>query len=213
MNDTAAKVFGYGCLGLALLCAGHDVWQTNKINGALTKLGLSLDGITERTQVEIDNAVVRKAVADAAETEATRVVKYVSDDVKRQIASDMHAEVSAAVDQAYISVKDAVKESLEKEVGRIGTIGTGKIKREIIEEAKRELKNKLERELDRFLDDAKGDIDDKVDELKDTAQEKIDELVDETEKKLDDLFDKQDREVQTSLRIHSSIARSVEGMR
>ena len=204
--EISRKEIGFIALGVASAIAiGHDVWQSARTREALDRVGLSVNDLLKRTDVEVDEAIVRSTLEAAARSEATKMMKAVKDEIKTAVTSDMHKEAQEAINQLYYPMKGEMESEMKRQIKAISPIEVDKLKRAMIEEGKTEARRKVDSELDDAIDDAKRTIDDAVDDVKDELKEKADDLKSEYDEKLESLFDSFGDQLKMMQRVSSSL--------
>lgn len=191
-------VFAFAILGGAVAAIVHDIYQTNRVNTALRKLGTSVNDILDRTDVEINDSLIRHAVEKAAKEEASKMVKAAGDEVKVTIVAEMTNQIKNAISALYFNMQSETEAEMKRQIKTIGPIELDKLKRIIIEEAKAEAKRK-----------ADGEIQDAIDAAKDTLDDAVLDLKVSYEKKLDDLFENFGDQLKTMKRVTDSLNKTI----
>ncbi len=176
MKYNTDDVFAFAILGTAIAAVVHDFYQTNKVNTALRKLGMTLNDVLERTDVEINDSLIRHAVEKAAKEEAVKMVKTAGDEVKVTIVAEMTEQIKNAISSLYFNMRSETEAEMKRQIKSFGPIEMDKLKRLIVEEAKTEARRKAETDIQSAIDAAKDTLDDAVSDLKDSYQEKLDDM-------------------------------------
>lgn len=106
-------------IGLGLFGLGWAIHANKQSADMARKLGMSINDISMSTPVQIKEAVVNKAIEQAANREAYRVARDVSSDLGKKIRSDMDSMIRKDVDSVYDSMKDKVEEHVTELVSDI----------------------------------------------------------------------------------------------
>lgn len=204
--EITRKEIGSIAVGIAAAFAiVHDIYQSIKVDKALDRVGLSVSDLIKRTDVEVDEAVVRSTLESAAKNEANRMMRVVKDDIKTTVAADMHKEAESAIHELYFPMKSEMESEMRRQIKSISPIEVDKLKRAIIEESKEAARSKVNSELDDAIDDAKRKIDDAVDEAKEELDDKAKELKETYDEKLEEMFDSFGDQLKTMKRVTNTL--------
>lgn len=183
MNKSDLGLLVGGASALTLSAAGL-IYSLFKVNGVAKKLDKSMSDISEKTEVEIREDIIEAAVRNAAEAEAERRVKEAASKAIKDISDDMSKQIGDAVNLEYGDLHEKVKARIEEKVNRLGAVEIRSIKRQIVDEAKR---------------DAKEEFSDALDEVKENAKEKF-------ENDLNDILERYNNQIKDVSRIYGSVA-------
>ena len=153
-----------------------------KLDDIAKKLDKAIDNIAESTDVEISEAIVKKAVDAAVEKEANRQVSTTTKVAIAEIKAEMCGNIRREINGAYSDIKEQVNKEVMKQVGELDIHD---IRRDIIDGSKRDIKDKLDSEIKdatNRIDDARREAEKKFDEIVDDAEEKIDDAVEDLKK-------------------------------
>lgn len=134
------------CVGIG--CLIFSGMKERKIASMADKLGTTIDNLSAATSVDISDKVIEKAVSDAVNREVGSKIDDAASKAVDNVRNDILSQVKKAVDKAYDSVEDGVKEELTK---KVGDVSIERIRREVVEEAKKEAKAKFSNDLDDIL--------------------------------------------------------------
>ena len=159
-----------------------------RINRFAAKIEKSMEDIIGSTNVEVSDAIVKKAVDEAVSREAKKQVENCMSSAARlavaTYTNDISSRVRKAVDDSSYDLKRDVKDEITRQVK---LIDIDQIKREIVSKAKDEAYDKFSEKLDEFLDDAEDKftdkLDDKLDDLEDRFNDQISDIIDDLEEK------------------------------
>lgn len=208
LNNTTIGAIAFGCAGVAAgivsLFVAHDAKKKSEegkqeLTKVANKLGKTIEDLTDGTEVEISDSIVKKAVDEAVKREANEQVKAATQRAIIEVKLDISSRIKEEVDNAYSDLRAKVQEELDRQVSDLD-IRT--IKKEIVEQASRKAKyefdDKLKEVLDR-LDDKEDELDDRVKEIEDDYKGKLDD-------KMDDILDRLNSQIKDAKRIYSSVA-------
>ena len=196
------KDMTYVLIGLGSAAFAYCLYQVDKfttarkkmekaeerVNKFASKLEKSMDDIIGSTNVEVSDAIVKKAVDEAVKREASRQVEGCMNSAARNAVAiyntDISTKVRKAVDDASYNLKRDVRDEINRQVK---SIDIDSIRREIVSKAKDEAYDAFREKLDEFLDDAEDKFTDKLDDKLDDLDEKFDDKIGDI---LDDLEEK-----------------------
>lgn len=208
INNTTLGTIIFGCAGFAtgigaMVMASNARKESEKgkeeLVNVANKLGKSIEDLKENTEVEISDAIVKKAVDEAVKREANEQVKEATKRAIFEIKMDISSRIKEEIDNAYSDLKGKVQEEMEKQVADVD-IRT--IKKEIVETATRKAKYEFDdklREVLNRLEDKEDDLDDKIGDIEEEYKKKLDE-------KMEDILERLNSQIKDTKRIYSSVA-------
>ena len=106
------KLFGIMCVGsftaiMALLI--NSSYKENTVKELTKKLDMSVQDLSNATNVDISDKLVEEAVQLAVEREAEQRVRLETQRAVNDVKNDIHKQVEKSVKNAYDSIKDDVK--------------------------------------------------------------------------------------------------------
>lgn len=145
---------GMGIFGLALglLATGYAVYQTNKLSKTTSKLDMSIADVESKTQIDIDQSIVDKALQNAVDKKVERAASEAVAAVKSDFHQTIYSAVKKEVDEQYTRISDEVGEKVTKE---IEGITKEKISNSIQTRLQPELKKYGENKIDQMVADVR----------------------------------------------------------
>ena len=208
LNNTTIGAIGVGIAGVTTgiisLVTAHNAKKKAEegkveLTKVANKLGRTIEDLTDGTDVEISDAIIKKAVDEAVKREANEQVKAATQRAIIEVKLDISSRIKQEIDNVYSDLRANVKEELDKQVADVD-IRT--IKKEVVEQATRKAKyefdDKLKEVLDR-LDDKEDELDDRIKEIEDEYKDKLDD-------KFDDILQRMNDQIKDVKRIYSSVA-------
>lgn len=146
-RETRNRYLMYAAAGIASICAIYCAVKLKKnakdMRGAIAR-------INAMTSVDVPQAIIDDAVANAANAQISRAVSSSVRRVESIVADETRKRVREAVEDNYDKIGGAVVTTLKKEVARISAEGLAE---EVRKAAKKELMNKLENKFDDVVED------------------------------------------------------------
>lgn len=142
---------GIGALVLGGIAAiGYAVYNTNKLSKTSEKLDMTLDDISKKTNIDVEQSIVDKAIERAVDR---RVASATNEAVKR-IREDIHSSISNTVkkevEAQYKLVSDEVSEKISSQVAAIDEYA---FKEKVMRKAEDKIIKKFDGSLDGLLGD------------------------------------------------------------
>lgn len=141
-------VIGLGGIILGSAGIGYAFGTHNKMAKVSKTLDCSIDDLANNTNVDIPEAMVKRAVERAVESEAQRAVTRATHMAVQEIKTDIHKQVTAAVEKEYDRIKDSVLREITDEASKINI---DRVRTEVENEAKRKALEKFDVSLDGIL--------------------------------------------------------------
>ena len=107
-----------GIIGLVIgaIGTGYGIWREKKSNDLAKKLDTTLSSLESRTNVDISQDVIDKAVKNAVERHANACVKKVAQETADLIRDDMDSMIRKDVDRVYNELKSKVDKRVDEEI-------------------------------------------------------------------------------------------------
>lgn len=173
----AGAIFGVASLIFCAITATKANKDSKKVDDTLNDITKKFDGavtnIKNSTEVEISEKLIEKAVTEAVNEQAEKKVAAAIIRVVDDTEKDMRRQVSHEVNGVYKDIKGSVVKEVNRQVGEINIRD---IRREAIDDAKREAKEQFTDALDEIKDDYSDWLKEAVEDLKEKAEDDIDEL-------------------------------------
>lgn len=141
-------MIGLGGIILGSAGIGYAFGTNNKMAKVSKTLDCSIDDLANNTNVDIPEAMVKRAVERAVESEAQRAVTRATHMAVQEIKTDIHKQVTAAVEKEYDRIKDSVLREITDEASKINI---DRVRTEVENEAKRKALEKFDISLDGIL--------------------------------------------------------------
>lgn len=141
-------MIGLGGIILGSIGIGYAFGTHNKMAKVSKTLDCSIDDLANNTNVDIPEAMVKRAVERAVESEAQRAVTRATYMAVQEIKTDIHKQVTAAVEKEYDRIKDSVLREITDEASKINI---DRVRTEVENEAKRKALEKFDVSLDGIL--------------------------------------------------------------
>lgn len=141
-------MIGLGGLVLGSAGIGYAFGTHNKMAKVSKTLDCSIDDLAKNTNVDIPEAMVKRAVERAVESEAARAVTRATHMAVQEIKADIHKQVTAAVEKEYDRIKDSVLREITDEASKISV---DRVRAEVESEAKKKALEKFDVSLDGIL--------------------------------------------------------------
>ena len=110
-----------GIIGLVIgaIGTGYGIWREKRSNDLAKKLDTTLSSLESKTNVDISQDVIDKAVKNAVERHANACVKKVAQETADLIRDDMDSMIRKDVDRVYNDLKESVQERVSEEIASI----------------------------------------------------------------------------------------------
>jgi hypothetical protein len=139
---------GVGGLAAGLIAIGYAIGTHSKMARVSKTLDCSIDDLAKNTNVDIPEAMVKRAVERAVESEAARAVTRATHMAVQEIKADIHKQVTTAVEKEYDRIKDSVLREITDEASKISV---DRVRAEVESEAKKKALEKFDVSLDGIL--------------------------------------------------------------
>ena len=149
MSSTMEK-FGVAGLIAGVASISYSVYQAIKIKRLENLIGVAVDKLSTKIDVEVPNALVREAIDLAVERDVARTVRIESMEVRCNVQNDLQKKVANSVSASFSNIKASVSEEVKKQVSNIDI---SELRRDIKEEAKAKVLQKFDGDLDAILGD------------------------------------------------------------
>lgn len=119
------------------------------------ELNKSIDKMTGKVNVDIDDPYVKEVVDRAVDREVSRKISVASNKAIESVRSDIVMEVKRNVNSAYSDLKGDVKKEIQRQVK---DISIDSIRQEVLEEAKVAAVDKFKDDMDVILKGYNSDL-------------------------------------------------------
>lgn len=137
-------IFGFGGLAFA-------AWQAKKMDDILKKVDSTIDDIDKKTPVEVQEAVVNKAIERAVDRKVRDTISDVADQVRKDIQKEVNTQVRKDVDANFQTIKEEVASKISDQVAAIDEYA-------LQETVKKQAEQKILKKFDGSLDGVLGDF-------------------------------------------------------
>lgn len=146
----ASIIFGAIGLCLGALGVGYGLGQHKKLNDISSKLDASIKTISSKTPVEISDDIVDAAIEETVSREVSQAVSTSVRKLEKELHSEIKDEVSKAISASYKTIQSSVSSEVAKKVAKIDI---SQLKREVVEQAKKDAAEKLDGSMDDILEE------------------------------------------------------------
>lgn len=115
-----------GIIGMLGVSAYNFYKQRKATHNLTEKIGISMSEIEKRTPVDIQEAVIDRAVRNAVERKVSYAVQEAVNNVSAQIRGDMDKEIRKDVDGVYDQLRGEVEDRVTQQVATIDVEGMRK---------------------------------------------------------------------------------------
>lgn len=119
------------------------------------KVGMSVEELAKKTTVDIETAIVDRAVQQAVEREVGRHITVAADTAVRDVSQDMKAQIRTKVTSVYDNLETQVSDELARQISELDT---KKLEADVIAKAEASVAKKFDGQLDKVLDGFKHDL-------------------------------------------------------
>lgn len=146
-----------GLLGVTagLIGIGYALGTRSKMARISEKLDCSIEELANNAHVDIPDSMVERAVEKAVSEQVKQAVSRATDRVILDVKTDIHKQVSDAVDGEYSNIKDSVLSEITAEAAKIDT---KRVRADVERAAKERALEKFDDNLDDILEDYKGNL-------------------------------------------------------
>lgn len=146
---------GIGGCALGLIGVGYAVGSHRKLGEVCNKVGIAVNDLASRTEVDIPESMIKQAMNKAVDAEMGRVVRQTSSRVINDMNRDIHNQVSAAVLAKTNDIGGAVTDKIAKEVSKINM---DVLSAQVTEKAQAAVLEKFDGNLDGILNKFNADL-------------------------------------------------------
>lgn len=137
-----------GMIIVGVVGVGWSIYQTTKLKETSNKIDMTLDEINKNAPVDIQEAVVNKAIERAVEREVRLSVVDTARRVREDIYEQIRNEVRKEVENQYNKIADEVSEKISEQVAQIDEYA---LKDRVTKKAEEKVMKKLDGCLDGAL--------------------------------------------------------------
>ena len=140
---------------VGLVGVGYAIGTRSKMAKISDTLNRSIDDLANRTEIDIPEEMINRAVEKAVAVEAKRAVVKATDDALKDVKKDIHKQVSDAVESEYSNIKESVLKELTYEAAKIDA---KRVRTDVEKAAKDMALEKFDDNLDDILEKFNGDL-------------------------------------------------------
>ena len=155
MKKNLETIIGIGGCAIGLIGIGYAIGAHQKLGDICNKVGVAVKDLASRTEVDIQEGMVKQAMHKAVDSEMNRVVRKVSSNVIDTMEKDIHSQVAAAVATKTAEIGGEVTDKIAKEVSKINM---DKLSRQVTEKAQAAVLEKFDGNLDGILNKFNNDL-------------------------------------------------------
>jgi len=110
-----------GIVGIAvgIVGFGYGIYRDNKANKMAEKIGLSVSEVESKAQIDVDQAIVNKAIQNAVERKVSAATAEAIKSVRSDIQDEISSRVRKSVDAEYQRLTEDVTEKISEQVANI----------------------------------------------------------------------------------------------
>ena len=164
-----------GVVAIVLGSLGYCLYSAMRMNDARKSLFEHVDMMSDHIDVDISDALIEKAVNEAAKREADKKVAEASKKAIEEIRNDMSKRVSSAVNANYYNLKDDVEKELKR---KVSNLDVSSIRRDAVSAAKNEALSRFKDDMDEIRSDAKDQYEEAIDDIVDDVKDRLNDILD-----------------------------------
>lgn len=160
MKITLPNLGVVGVVGTGLASAVYFGYQCYKVGKTAKKLDMTLDDLSKKTPVEIEQAVVDEATKAAVDREVHAAVTDTASKIRSQVRVDMDKEIRSDVRAHYDEMKLDVSKKIADEVAAMDRDG---VRRHVEEDARKIIIDESKERVDELVEEARKKVNSKID--------------------------------------------------
>ncbi len=154
-NSNLELIVGIGVAIAGMIGIGYAIGTRSKMNTLCEKLDTSIDKLSDDIPVDIPEKLVSRAIENAVQREVAAAVKLATNEVVAAAERDIRKEVNAEVERQYTAISDGVTDEI---AARVARIDEAKLRKEVVEKAKKQIADKFDDKLDDLLEEFNGNL-------------------------------------------------------
>ena len=154
-NSNLELIVGIGVAIAGMIGIGYAIGTRSKMNTLCEKLDTSIDKLSDDIPVDIPEKLVSRAIENAVQREVAAAVKLATNEVVAATERDIRKEVCAEVERQYTAISDGVTDEI---AARVARIDEAKLRKEVVEKAKKQIADKFDDKLDDLLEEFNGNL-------------------------------------------------------
>lgn len=155
MKMNLGTVIGVGGCVIGLIGVGYAIGSNRKMGDICNKIGVAIDNLASRTDVDVSEGIVKQAINKAVDSETNRIVRKVTTSVIDTMEKDIHSQVASAVVCKTSEIGEAVTDKIAKEVSKIDM---NALSAKVTEKAQDAVLKKFDGNLDGILNKFNNDL-------------------------------------------------------
>ena len=140
---------------VGLVGVGYAIGTRSKMAKISDTLNCSIEELANRTEIDIPEEMIHRAVERTVAVEAKRAVVKATDDALKDVKKDIHKQVSDAVEFEYSNIKESVLKEITYEAAKIDA---KRVRADVEKAAKEQALEKFDDNLDDILEKFNGDL-------------------------------------------------------
>lgn len=140
---------------VGLVGVGYAIGTRSKMAKISDTLNCSINDLANRTEIDIPEEMINRAVERAVAVEAKRAVVKATDEAIKEVKKDIHKQVSDAVESEYTDIKESVLKELTYEAAKIDA---KRVRADVEKAAKEQALEKFDDNLDDILEKFNDDL-------------------------------------------------------
>lgn len=152
MNINISSDLAIAMIGIVagMLGVGYAIGQKKKLDDISNKVDKSIEELSADIDVDLSDAIIKRAIDRAVERETTFAVRRATDKVIKDIEENIDRQVKNAVDATYSDTRKAVVDETAKKVSQIDI---QVLRNEVVKQAKDQVARKFDSNLNGILED------------------------------------------------------------
>lgn len=145
-------------IGSIALLVGSFIWSVRTNHNArqlAKKLDVTIDDLSNRTDVSVEQSVISAAVDKAVNKSLSEKIETATKEASRIAAASIREEAKSCVTKAYGDVKGVVKKEL---MNRVKSLDISEIKDEIVDAAKEKVYERLDSDIEEIVQKHDDDL-------------------------------------------------------
>lgn len=112
---------GFGIFGIVggLISLGFAVYQTNKLSKTCDKLGMAIDDVEKKANIDVQEEIVNTAIEHAVQRKVDRTANEAINAIKADIHNSINTKVRKEIDAQYEKISEEVTERITEDVASI----------------------------------------------------------------------------------------------
>ena len=153
---------GFGALGIlgGLASLGWALYQSHKLQKTSEKLDMTLETLAKKTNVEVEQSVVDKAIDMAVERRVAKATNEAVAKVRQDVQEEISKAVRKEVDDQYKHISEDVADKISEQVANIDEAA---FQKKVLDRAEDKVYKKVEEGVNSIISEARKKTNSKLD--------------------------------------------------